>query len=434
MENTPEQNVNLEEIVEFEDDDVNTMEEKEVLEGEDATDHVIEDSMIEALPEPYVGMEFESPDDAQEYYNKYARFIGFGTRKNRLMRSRSNQAIIGQEFVCSKEGVRAKKYVNREDRIKKSIPDETREGWKAMLRISKKEEQKWVISGFYAAHNHELATPKSTPLIRSHRKRSRVQKDLMDVLADSGVRPIITDQDGSITSAIAKVLPNSTHHFCMWHIEKKFPENLSQVYHQNADFKKEFNNCIHNTVTRDDFEDAWMKVIQKYKLQEALENRYAKEREKNFKTMDSKPVLKTLYSMEAEASQIYTRKLFRMFQDELVHTQEYVADRVNVDGDSKTDGNSKTDGDSKTYKVHEVNREKPVYLVTFDATLNEVECNCHKFEFMGILCRHALTIFIKKRVFSLPQRNQSDPHTINATEPQSSNQSADVMPDACKTT
>ncbi|OMO91206.1 hypothetical protein COLO4_18552 [Corchorus olitorius] len=356
MENTPEQNVNLEEIVEFEDDDVNTMEEKEVLEGEDATDHVIEDSMIEALPEPYVGMEFESPDDAQEYYNKYARFIGFGTRKNRLMRSRSNQAIIGQEFVCSKEGVRAKKYVNREDRIKKSIPDETREGWKAMLRISKKEEQKWVISGFYAAHNHELATPKSTPLIRSHRKRSRVQKDLMDVLADSGVRP------------------------------------------------------------------------------KALENRYAKEREKNFKTMDSKPVLKTLYSMEAEASQIYTRKLFRMFQDELVHTQEYVADRVNVDGDSKTDGNSKTDGDSKTYKVHEVNREKPVYLVTFDATLNEVECNCHKFEFMGILCRHALTIFIKKRVFSLPQRNQSDPHTINATEPQSSNQSADVMPDACKTT
>ncbi|OMO51030.1 hypothetical protein CCACVL1_30059 [Corchorus capsularis] len=133
MENTSKQNVNSEEIVEFEDDEVNTMEEKEVPEGEDATDHVIEDSIIEALQEPYVGMEFESPDDAQEYYNK--------------------------------------------------------EGCKAMLRISKKEEQKWVISRFHAAHNHELAMPKSTPLIRSHRKRSRVQKDLMDVLADSGIRP-----------------------------------------------------------------------------------------------------------------------------------------------------------------------------------------------------------------------------------------------------
>ncbi|OMO63738.1 FAR1-related protein [Corchorus capsularis] len=68
---------------------------------------------------------------------------------------------------------------------------------------------------------------------------------------------------------------------------------------------------------------------------------------KIYKTMDSKPVLKTLYSMEAEASQIYTRKLFRMFQDELVHTQEYVADRVNVDGDSKTDGIQKPMGIQK---------------------------------------------------------------------------------------
>ncbi|MBA0858471.1 hypothetical protein Goshw_026650 [Gossypium schwendimanii] len=34
--------------------------------------------------------------------------------------------------------------------------------------------------------------------------------------------------------------------------------------------------------------------------------------------------------MEAEASQVYTRKLFRMFQNELVHAQEYVADRVGV--------------------------------------------------------------------------------------------------------
>ncbi|OMO96513.1 hypothetical protein COLO4_15228 [Corchorus olitorius] len=247
MENTLEQNVNSEEIVEFEDDEVNTMEEKEVLESEDATDHVIEDSMIEALSKPYVGMEFESQDDAQEYYNKYARFQGFGTRRNRLTRSGTNQPIIGQEFVCSKE-----------------------------------------------AHNHELATPKSTPLIRSHRKRTRVQKDLMDVLDDFDVHPSLKRQK-QIEKGDAQVMNVSNSKECL-----------------NKFFK--------------DYVNA------------------------------STPV-------KAEASQIYTRKLFRMFQDELVHTQEYVVNRVNVDRDSKT------------YKVHEISREKPVYLVTFDATLNEVECN-----------------------------------------------------------
>ncbi|KAK8578163.1 hypothetical protein V6N13_047020 [Hibiscus sabdariffa] len=81
--------------------------------------------------------------------------------------------------------------------------------------------------------------------------------------------------------------------------------------------------------------------------------------------MNSKPVLKTLYPMEAEASLVYTRKLFRIFQDELVHAQEYVANRVDVN-----------DG-LKAYKVHVFNQEKPM---------------------------HALVIFIKKKIFSLPSQ------------------------------
>ena len=80
-------------------------------------------------------------------------------------------------------------------------------------------------------------------------------------------KTVITDQDTAITNAVARVLPQSTHHFCMWHIEKKFPETLSHIYHQNNDFKYHFSKCIHDTITPEEFEMAWTELIEKYKLQ-----------------------------------------------------------------------------------------------------------------------------------------------------------------------
>ncbi|KAL4339960.1 hypothetical protein GQ457_08G017730 [Hibiscus cannabinus] len=44
--------------------------------------------------------------------------------------------------------------------------------------------------------------------------------------------------------------------------------------------------------------------------------------------MNSKPILKTLYLMEVEASLVYTQKLFRIFQDEMVHAQNEIVDKM----------------------------------------------------------------------------------------------------------
>ncbi|XP_059315582.1 protein FAR1-RELATED SEQUENCE 5-like [Lycium ferocissimum] len=81
-------------------------------------------------------------------------------------------------------------------------------------------------------------------------------------------RTIITDQDRAITNAIAKVFPNSVHHFCMWHIEKKIPEHLSHVYHQFDDFKSKFSWYIHATTTPEEFETTWAEIIKTYNLEE----------------------------------------------------------------------------------------------------------------------------------------------------------------------
>lgn len=42
----------------------------------------MEGLMVEAIPEPYVSMEFESSDDTQQYYNSYVRVKDFGTCQN----------------------------------------------------------------------------------------------------------------------------------------------------------------------------------------------------------------------------------------------------------------------------------------------------------------------------------------------------------------
>nr|GMC57955.1 protein FAR1-RELATED SEQUENCE 5-like [Ipomoea batatas] len=261
-------------------------------------------------------MEFQSLDDALMCYTNYAKHEGFGIRKSRILKSRKNQMVIGQEFVCSKEGYRAKKYLQRDNR-KKPPPDETRMGCKAMISVSRKDEDKWVISKFTRDHNHVLAFPSSARFHRVHRKRTKSQRNLIDVLDESGIRPIQYDK--------------------------------------------------------------------------ALDARYNKEREKTFKTLNSKPILKTLYPMEEEASKVYTRKMFRMFQDELIHSQQFVAEKFI------------TNEHESVYKVHEFDKEKPEYIVTFMSSSTTIECSCHMFEFLGILCRHQLMVLLKKNVYSLPK-------------------------------
>jgi hypothetical protein len=281
--------------------------------------------------------------------------------------------------------------------------------------------------------------------------------------AMDGVCPktIITDQDAAISNAVARVFPQVNHHYCMWHIEKKVPQYLNHIYHEHSEFKSQFYKCIHQSTTIEDFESDWEAMIDKYELQDnqwlkkiysirakwipsyvrhnfcagmsttqrsesmnkffkdflnsstplskfvkqydkALDARYNKEREKNVKTRNSKPLLRTLYPMEEEASKIYTRKVFRKFQDELVGSQIFIAEKVEFSGEVST------------YKIHEIYKEKPNYYVTFDTISKEAKCSCHMFEFVGILCRHVLNVFIKENMYSLPSQYVLHRWTINA--------------------
>lgn len=120
-------------------------------------------SLTEKTVEPYIGMDFNSRDEARESYITHGRYTGFTVRIHHNRRSRINNMVIGQDFVCSREGYREKKYVHRKDRVL-PIPPMTREGCPAMLRVALRDGVKWVVTKFVKDHNHTLMSPNKVPL------------------------------------------------------------------------------------------------------------------------------------------------------------------------------------------------------------------------------------------------------------------------------
>lgn len=107
--------------------------------------------------QPHTGMAFPSLDDARDFYYEYAKRTGFTIRTNRIRHSLKNMAIIGRDFVCSREGFRSSKHTLRKDRVLPPRPV-TREGCKAMIRLAAREGEKWVVTKFVREHNHKLMT------------------------------------------------------------------------------------------------------------------------------------------------------------------------------------------------------------------------------------------------------------------------------------
>ncbi|KAI5350954.1 hypothetical protein L3X38_003845 [Prunus dulcis] len=137
--------------------------------------------------EPSTGMSFQSLDDARDFYYEYAKRTGFTIRTNRIRHSLKNTAIIGRDFVCSREGFRAAKHTLRKDRVLPPRPI-TREGCKAMIRLAARDEGRWIVTKFIREHNHKLMAhckfPGELPIINilSEVEKDKKIQDLYDEL------------------------------------------------------------------------------------------------------------------------------------------------------------------------------------------------------------------------------------------------------------
>ncbi|XP_044485517.1 protein FAR1-RELATED SEQUENCE 6-like [Mangifera indica] len=98
---------------------------------------------------PAVGMEFESYDDAYNYYNCYAKEVGFRVRVKNSWFKRNSREKYGAVLCCSSQGFKRIKDVNR-------IRKETRTGCPAMIRMRLVDSKRWRVLEVTLEHNHIL--------------------------------------------------------------------------------------------------------------------------------------------------------------------------------------------------------------------------------------------------------------------------------------
>ncbi|KAL9262272.1 FAR1-RELATED SEQUENCE 5-like protein [Drosera capensis] len=269
--------------------------------------------------------------------------------------------------------------------------------------------------------------------------------------AMSGKHPvsITTDHDDIMRSAITQVFPETRHRFCKCHIFKQCQEQLSLVLLQFPSFEADFHKCVNLPESIAEFETCWLSLLDRYALRDnnwlqslyyarkqwvpiylrdsffaemssaqhsdsinsyfdgyvnasttlgqffklyekALESRNEKEVKADYDTMNTAPLLKTPSPMEKQASGLYTRKIFTMFQEELVGTLIFMA--------TKTDD----DGEVTTFHIAKYGEEHKSYYVRFNVLEKKASCSCQMFEFSGLLCRHVLAVFRATNILTLP--------------------------------
>ncbi|XP_008800885.2 protein FAR1-RELATED SEQUENCE 6-like [Phoenix dactylifera] len=270
-------------------------------------------------------------------------------------------------------------------------------------------------------------------------------------------KALISDHCKGIQSAVSEVLPGIRHRLCSWQIIKKVPEKLGGFAEYRA-ISKAMQKAVYDSLTVDEFEEDWRRMIEIYGLQEnewqkslyecrhtwapvylkdtfwagmsptqrsetmntffdgyidaktslkqflckyemALQSKYEKEAQADFETFHKRRPSVSKFYMEEQLSKVYTLNMFKKFQDEIEAIMYCHASLV------------KSDGPVSTFNVKEciflddgkrtMNRN---HGVLYNTEQKEVQCICGSFQFRGILCRHALSVFKLQQVHEIPSQ------------------------------
>ncbi|KAF2301393.1 hypothetical protein GH714_023594 [Hevea brasiliensis] len=175
--------------------DVELIEHQKEKDGE-TTDLHGENGMPEERKEfvpPAVGMEFESYDDAYNYYNCYAKEVGFRVRVKNSWFKRNSREKYGAVLCCSSQGFKRIKDVNR-------LRKETRTGCPAMIRMRLVDSKRWRVLEVTLEHNHLLGAKiyKSIKKMGTGNKRKSQSSSDAEVRTIKLYRALVIDAGGHL--------------------------------------------------------------------------------------------------------------------------------------------------------------------------------------------------------------------------------------------
>ncbi|KAL0429496.1 UNVERIFIED_CONTAM: protein FAR1-RELATED SEQUENCE 3 [Sesamum radiatum] len=412
---------------------------------------------------PYVGMEFESEEAAKNLYDAYARRVGFSTHVGQYIRTKPDGPIVSWEFACSREVFKRKNV----------------ESCNAMLRIDRKDPDIWVVTKFVEDHNHSTVSPSKVHYLRPRRHFAGTTKSVPetadnqnDIMVSVDGNHVFYDPNPVVVMPLQFIQPSSRRRTLgrdaqnlLTYFRKMQAENpgfyyaiqlddenrLSNVFWADARSRTAYSHfgdaVVFDTMYRpNQFQKQWAPVYFRdtffaalssnhgvssffdgyvnqqttipmffKQYERALENSLEREIEADCDTMCTTPVLKTPSPMEQQAANLYTKKVFAKFQEELVETFVYTANKI--DGD----------GTVSKFRVAKYEHDHKAYIVMLDVSGMNASCSCQMFEYSGVLCRHILTVFTVTNVLTIPSHYILKRWTRNARTSLSDEQEIDMQ-------
>ncbi|KAG9449979.1 hypothetical protein H6P81_009944 [Aristolochia fimbriata] len=138
----------------------------------------------EQFIEPTVGMQFDTFDEAFNFYNSYAFKKGFSVRRDRI--HTKGGVKVSQRFVCAKQG--KKRHDKRRANATFSRA-QTRCECEAKMYVRLNDMRKVEVKSFTEEHTHECITPRKAHMLRSHRSLSKVQAAQANFADAVGIAP-----------------------------------------------------------------------------------------------------------------------------------------------------------------------------------------------------------------------------------------------------
>ncbi|XP_062105553.1 protein FAR1-RELATED SEQUENCE 5-like [Humulus lupulus] len=275
-------------------------------------------------------------------------------------------------------------------------------------------------------------------------------RTFIEAMSSKKPKTILTDQDVVMAEAINTVLRGTHHRTCLWHLYQNAAKQLGYMIAGSSSFINDLSHCFFDLEEEEDFSNAWKAMLDLYGLwendwlHEIYENRekwampyrrhifcadiesalrfeafttnlrkylnpdsdvipllkhlakvvnsfHYKELKANYDMNQHPPKLMGDVIFLKHARDFYTPPVFELFQHEYETCLNIIVNQCTHSGALFQ------------YKVSLYGQQRE-YTVTFNSADETIACNCMKFEFVGVLCSHALKVLDYRNIKLLPTK------------------------------